>query len=120
MDEAIEDAPAEEIHAHTLGMVSGEDDMALVAVPTSNLEPVTGQNVFQAPMFPQLEIAVNTMSSMLQQQMMAMLGAVLPARANQTPLPIPEARQVCHISPLFNPRGCMAMIVAFPNIDDRP
>jgi hypothetical protein len=79
-----------------------DEELALVHNASSNLVPTIGQNVFQAPMFPQLENAVNSMASMLQRQMMAMLGTVLPARSAQDPLPVqppqvaPESRQVCY------------------------
>lgn len=69
-------------------------EMALVALPSAELSPIPigEQKKFEAPMFPQLEMAVNTMTTMLQQQMMAMLGQVLPGYG--TPQPWPESRQV--------------------------
>ncbi|TID16893.1 hypothetical protein E2P81_ATG09450 [Venturia nashicola] len=70
-------------------------DVALVTLPTAELSPISlgEQKKFEAPLFPQLEMAVNSMTSMLQQQMMAMLGQVLtPQKTN--PQPMPESRQI--------------------------
>ncbi|KAE9962677.1 hypothetical protein BLS_010134 [Venturia inaequalis] len=77
-------------------LVSREEnmDMALVTLPPAELPsiPLGEQKKFEAPMFPQLEMAVNSMTSMLQQQMMAMLGQVIPQHT--TPQPLPESRQI--------------------------
>lgn len=82
-------------------LVSREEnmDMALVTLPPAELSsiPLGEQKKFEAPMFPQLEMAVNSMTSMLQQQMMAMLGQVIPQHT--TPQPLPESRQVELTSP---------------------
>lgn len=67
-------------------------DMALVTLPPAELSPIGEQRKFEAPMFPQLEMAVNTMTSMLQHKMLAMLGQVLPPQG--APQPMPESRQV--------------------------
>ncbi|QDS68522.1 hypothetical protein FKW77_010889 [Venturia effusa] len=67
-------------------------DTALITLPTADLCSIGEPRKFEAPMFPQLEMAVNTMTSMLQRQMMAMLGQVLPGQ--KAPQPMPESRQI--------------------------
>jgi hypothetical protein len=103
-NETRRDSPSEvtQKHNQTAATFPEEEQLALVTVPPPTLMPTISQNTFQAPMFPQLEKAVNTMTSMLQQQMMAMLGVVHPPQVSQAILPaqIPQAiaeppRQVC-------------------------
>lgn len=93
MDDGGDGDLGEESQVH-LASREEDMDMALVTLPPTELSPVSigEQKKFEAPMFPQLEVAVNSMTSMLQQQMMAMLGQVLPPQT--IPQPMPESRQV--------------------------